>query len=79
MMYLDRLGMGMGTQTDKALALSGTTTHQYMHHERLTNPLLKKDVLKEIILNGGERLLSPERRFYATIYFTCQKLLGESQ
>ena len=69
-------GMGMGSQTDKALALSGTATHQYMRHERLTKPALTKDVLKDIILNGGERLLSPERRFDATIYYTCRELLS---
>ena len=69
-------GMALGNQTDKALALSGKVTHKYMRHERLQNPVLSKDVLKNIILHGGECLLSPERRFDATIYFTCQELLS---
>ena len=69
-------GMGLGAQTDRALALNGQITHQYMRHKRLKRPKLKKEVLKDIILNGGEQLLSPERRFDATIYFTCQELLS---
>lgn len=70
-------GMEMGTQTDRALALSGTATHQYMRHKRLAKPILEKEVLKDIILHGGEFLLSPERRFDATIYFTCKALLNK--
>lgn len=69
-------GMALGNQTDKALALSGGITHEYMRHERLTKPMLKRSVLKCIILNGGEDLLSPERRFDATIYYTCRELLS---
>lgn len=68
--------MGLGHQTDKAVSLSGTATTNYMAHPRLTKPILLKNNLKEIILNGGERLLSPERRFDATIYFTCQELFS---
>jgi hypothetical protein len=41
-----------------------------MQHERLITPILKQDVLKEIILGHGERKLSPERRFDQTIYWT---------
>jgi hypothetical protein len=31
---------------------------------------MKKDILSDIILGGGEKLLSPERRFDQSIYFT---------
>jgi len=64
--------MAFGKQTDKAIAFSGRSTHQYMKSDRLSKPILKKEVVKEIILNGGENELSPERRFDATIYFTCR-------
>lgn len=70
-------GMGLGNQTDKAVSLRGESTHKYMKHSRLEKPLLKRDVLRGVILNGGEHLLSPERRFDATIYFTCKELLAE--
>lgn len=69
-------GMSLGKQTDKAVALSGTTTSRYMQHPRLVKPAITKETLKEIILNGGQRLLSPERRFDATIYFTCEQLFN---
>jgi hypothetical protein len=66
--------MALGNQTDKEFALSGRITRNYMKHSRLVKPILKKQVLKEIILNGGESKLSPERRFDATIYFTASHL-----
>jgi len=64
--------MAFGKQTDKAVSFSGRKTHRYMKSDRLSKPILKKDVVKKIILNGGENELSPERRFDATIYFTCR-------
>lgn len=66
--------MALGNQTDKEFALNGSVTRNYMKHARLTKPKLKKEVLKEIILNGGEKMLSPERRFDATIYFTASNI-----
>ncbi|CAB4133227.1 Restriction endonuclease, type II, HindVP [uncultured Caudovirales phage] len=66
--------MALGNQTDKEFALSGRITRNYMEHSRLVKPILKKETLKEIILNGGEKKLSPERRFDATIYFTASHL-----
>jgi hypothetical protein len=63
--------MALGNQTDKEFALNGRVTRQYMDHERLKKPYLKKHVLREIILDGGQKELSPERRFDATIYFTA--------
>ena len=66
--------MAFGFQTDKEFAISGKITRDYMHHPRLIQPLLKKDVLSKIILNGGENKLSPERRFDQTIFFTAKNL-----
>jgi hypothetical protein len=67
-------GMALGNQTDKEFALNGRITNQYMKHERLEKPILSKHILKELILNGGERKLSPERRFDATIFFTASHI-----
>ena len=35
---------------------------------RLIKPLIKKEEIKNIILGGGQNLLSPERRFDAIIF-----------
>ena len=59
-------------QTDKEFSSSGKTTNPYMVCERLKHPRIHRDDLHNIILNGGERYLSPERRFDQTIYFTMQ-------
>lgn len=66
--------MALGNQTDKEFALNGSVTRNYMQHARLVKPKLKKELLKEIILNGGEKMLSPERRFDATIFFTASHI-----
>ncbi len=59
-------------QSDKEVSLSGNTIYPYMKHPRLEKPILSREVVKEIILNGGERHLSPERRFDQTVYFSSQ-------
>jgi len=69
--------MSLGNQTDKEFSASGAVTNQYMRHPRLASPKVQKSALSEIILNGGEKLLSPERRFDATIFFTAMELFGE--
>ena len=72
-------GMGLGNQTDKACAFSGKATRHYMNHERLNRPVLGRSILSSIILGGGEALLSPERRFDATVYFAWrERIKGES-
>jgi len=68
--------MSLGNQNDKEFAASGAVTNQYMQHPRLTSPKVHKSALSQIILNGGERLLSPERRFDATIFFTAMELFA---
>jgi len=60
-------GMALGHQTDKAFALSGQNVSAYLQHPRLHRPLLPNNVLKRLILNGGERELKPERRFDAAV------------
>lgn len=61
-------------QNDKEFALSGVVTRDYMSSPRLTTPIIPRDALKEIILGGGYRLLSPERRFDQTVYFGAAEL-----
>jgi len=52
---------------DKAYALSGTQTYELLKCEELTHPRISKYDIKNIILGGGQNLLSPERRFDAVI------------
>lgn len=58
-------GMSLGNQTDKEFAISGNKTHSYMKCKRLTKPIIHKNRIKKIILGGGQKYLSPERRFDA--------------
>ena len=69
------LGMPLGNLNDKSASFNGRATLRYMQHPRLQSPAVKREALRNIILNHGERMLSPERRFDATIFFTCQELL----
>ncbi len=64
-------------QNDKEFATSGTKSRPFMAHERLINPAVSKDEIKNIILGGGQKFLSPERRFDAILYFSTD-LFGES-
>lgn len=56
------------TKNDKAFAVSGAVSNPYMRGEILTKPRITKNQIKEIILGGGQNLLSPERRFDAIIF-----------
>jgi HindVP restriction endonuclease. len=55
---------------DKAFAVSGIATHNFMQSPELTKPRIKRSEIKNIILGGGQNLLSPERRFDAIIFNT---------
>ncbi len=55
------------TGNDKAFAMSGIQTHKFLAGNVLTHPRIPKTAIKEIILGGGQNLLSPERRFDAVI------------
>ncbi|NJQ97944.1 MAG: HindVP family restriction endonuclease, partial [Hydrococcus sp. CSU_1_8] len=56
------------TRNDKAFAVNGRVTYPYMRGDVLTKPRITKGQIKEIILGGGQNLLSPERRFDAIIF-----------
>ena len=60
--------LSYNTKNDKAFALSGRVTRTFMQGEILRNPRITKDEIKNIILGGGQNLLSPERRFDAIIF-----------
>jgi len=60
--------LSYNTKNDKAFAVSGIVTHPYMSCAELTTPRITKEEIKNIILGGGQNLLSPERRFDAIIY-----------
>jgi hypothetical protein len=60
------------TRNDKAFAVSGTITHKLMRSAVLTTPRVKQSELKNIILGGGQNLLSPERRLDAVIVASPQ-------
>lgn len=56
------------TKNDKAFAVNGRITYPYMRGEILTQPRITKSQIKEVIIGGGQNLLSPERRFDAIIF-----------
>ncbi len=60
--------LSYNTKNDKAFSTNGQRTHPYMACQELTVPRITKSAIKEIILGGGQNLLSPERRFDAIIY-----------
>lgn len=59
-----------GTKNDKSFAASGIVTSPWMTCGNLSKPRVTRNKISEIILGGGQKLLSPERRFDAVIYNT---------
>ncbi|MCI5144757.1 MAG: HindVP family restriction endonuclease [Candidatus Electrothrix sp. AR3] len=60
--------LSYNTRNDKAFSSSGKITNKYMTTERLKEPIISKSEIKNIILGGGQNMLSPERRFDAIIF-----------
>ncbi len=54
-------------KNDKAFSVSGRKTNKFMACEELTRPRINKLEIKNIILGGGQNMLSPERRFDAAL------------
>jgi hypothetical protein len=54
-------------KNDKAFSVPGRKTNLFMNCEELLKPRITKQEIKNIILGGGQQLLSPERRFDATL------------
>ena len=55
------------TKNDKAFAVNGMVTREFMRSNELTKPRITRNEIKNIILGGGQKLLNPERRFDASI------------
>jgi hypothetical protein len=60
--------LSFNTKNDKAFASAGNVTNSYMSTKRLEVPVISKAEIKNIILGGGQNMLSPERRFDAIIF-----------
>lgn len=54
-------------KNDKAFSVPGRKTNSIMSCSELRTPRITKDEIKNIILGGGQKLLSPERRFDAVL------------
>lgn len=52
---------------DKAFSLPGSRTRPFLKEAEIIRPRVSKYNIKEIILGGGQNLLSPERRFDAVL------------
>lgn len=63
---IDKLSYNL--KNDKAFSSSGAITNSYMRCDNLTKPRIQKSEIRNIILNDGHLLLSPERRFDAIIF-----------
>ena len=70
--------LSYNTKNDKAFSTNGSRTHSLMACQELTKPRITKKEIKNIILGGGQNLLSPERRFDAII-FNSPDLFTESE
>lgn len=60
--------LSFNTRNDKAFSVNGRVTHPLLTCNELTTPRIQKNEIKNIILGGGQNLLSPERRFDAIIF-----------
>ncbi len=60
-------GMSMKSQTDKSFSITGKEIRKFMGHSRLAHPSVSRSKLRELILNGGQHHLQPERRFDAAV------------
>ena len=63
-------GMTFDTLNDKEFAVGGRKTNPYMKCSRLVRPKVTKGEVKNIVLGGGQKYLSPERRFDAILFFS---------
>lgn len=63
-------GMTFDNQNDKEFAISGARSRQLMACDRLVRPAVSRAEINRIVLGGGHKCLSPERRFDAILYFS---------
>ena len=60
-------GMSLDNRTDKSFSISGKTTREYLDRVGLRKPHCPAEALYKIVLNGGQRMSKPERRFDAAV------------
>lgn len=65
--------MAFGNQTDKEFSIPGNKWKTYVSSPRIERPILSRDAVNQIIEPGYIELLSPERRFDQTLYFTVRQ------
>lgn len=65
--------MAFGNQTDKEFSIPGRRWKEYVSSKRTERPILPKEAVHSIIEKGYIELLSPERRFDQTLYFTVKQ------
>lgn len=63
-------GMTYDTLNDKEFSCPGRKTNAYMSCDRLLKPAVTKAEIKKIVLGGGQRYLSPERRLDSILFFS---------
>ena len=64
--------IAFGNQTDKEFSVPGNKWKNYVSSPRTARPILPKEAVHSIIEPGYIELLSPERRFDQTLYFTVR-------
>ncbi len=69
-------GMTFDFQNDKEFAISGMRSRGLMACERLHRLAVSKSAIRDIVLGGGHKYLSPERRFDAILYFSTDLFEG---
>jgi hypothetical protein len=62
--------LAFDVRNDKAFATPGRKSYFYMQSSELAHPRIPKYAVRDIILGGGQKYLSPERRLDATILST---------
>lgn len=62
--------LSFDTKNDKAFSVNGLVTYPYLSCRELVTPRIKKSEIGGIILGGGQKLLSPERRLDGVIQNT---------
>jgi hypothetical protein len=58
------------TRNDKAFAVNGRVTNPYLFCNELLVPRIRREEIRNLILGGGHKFLSPERRLDAAILST---------
>lgn len=61
--------LSFGNQTDKAFAASGRKTLDFLAGTELSAPRVRREEVENIILGNGQKMLSPERRLDASLFF----------